>query len=160
MTESARNLSDLQDAIRAKHGERYYLSPAAMWEAAALWGVTPETGGINDCGVFTSLIDVIRFCHLRCKAKITLVETPNGFWAMSTTLQMHDEGRTYAPSIWNEWAFPTRDNARFAGLCELIGFLQSAVEPRYSTNSATNQQELRQMIVLLEAEKSQQLSLF
>lgn len=45
MTESARNLSDLQDAIHAKHGKRAYLSPAAMWEAAALWGVTPRARG-------------------------------------------------------------------------------------------------------------------
>lgn len=160
MTESDRNLSDLLDVIRAKHGERYYLSAAALWEAAALWGVTPETGGINDCGVFTARKEVLPFSHLRCRAKITLVESPNGFWAMSTTLVTHLEGRTYAPSVWNEWAFSSRDNAQLAGLCELIDYLQSAVERRCSTNSAANQQELRQMIALLDAEKTPQLSLF
>ena len=66
---------------------------------------------------------------------------------MSTTLQMHDEGRTYAPSIWNEWAFSTRDNTRFAGLCELIGYLQGAAERKCSLNSAANQQERQNDIV-------------
>lgn len=52
------------------------------------------------------------------------------------------------------------DNARFAGLCKLIGHLQRATERACSLNSAANQQELRQMIALLEAEKTPQLSLF
>ena len=51
------DLSEALDASQLKHGERSHAVPAAMWEAATLWGVTPEMRSINDCGVFTYASD-------------------------------------------------------------------------------------------------------
>lgn len=154
------DLTEPLNAIRRAYGERYFAISEARWEAAALWGVTPETQSINDCGVFTAREENITHCHGECRVTITLVQTPNGYWAMSTSYMTRFSGSTYAPSVWCAQAFPNRDAAHLMALRELTDHLQQILDSRCSTNSELNQREIRQMLGLLEAEKTPQLSLF
>ncbi len=154
------DLTESLNAIRRTYGERYFAIPEAQWKAAALWGVTPETHSINDCGVFTSLDDRITLRHGECRITITLVQAPNGYWTMSTGYMTRFGGSTYAPSIWCTQAFPSRYEARLMALWELTGNLQQIAESKCSTNTELNRREIRQMIALIEAEKTPQLSLF
>jgi hypothetical protein len=156
-------LNDLTEALNAIHimyGERSHALPEAMWKAAALWGVTPETRGINDCGVFTYANDEVTLRCGGCKARFTLVQAPNGNWAMSTGYDTRISGGTYAPSVWCRRAFPTRDDARLAALCELIHRFRQEAEDRNSVNGESNRRDIRQMIARLETEKTPQLALF
>jgi hypothetical protein len=154
------DLTEVVDSIRSKYGERSHAIPAAMWEAAALWGVTPETASIDDCGVFTSANDEITLHSGGCKAHVILVQAPNGNWAMSTRYDTRVSGAGYAPSVWNRQAFRTRDDARLAALGELIQrFGQEERDPG-SLKGESNRRDVRQMIALPEAEKTPQLALF
>lgn len=154
------DLAEAQNVICSKYGEHYITLPDALWEAAALWGVTPETCSINDCGVFTSRDDVIQLQSGGCRTAITLVKAPNGYWAMSIGCHTSTSGYGYAPSIWHRQAFPTRDDARLAGLCELIDCLQSTAKCLSRLNDESNRHQICKMIALLEAAKTPQLSLF
>ncbi len=154
------DLTEALNAIHRKYGERSHALPAAMWEAAALWGVTPEARSINDCGVFTYASDEVTLRGGGCKAEFTLVQAPNGNWAMSTGYDTRISGGGYAPSVWNRQAFPTRDDARLAALCELIHQFRQEAENPNSLNGDSNRRDARQMIGMLEGEKTPQLSLF
>jgi hypothetical protein len=154
------DLAKALDAIQLKYGERLHAEPAAMWDAATLWGVTPETRSINDCGVFTYATDEWTLLAGRCQAEFTLVQAPNGNWAMSTGYATHASGGGYAPSVWNRHAFPTRDDARLAALCELIHRFGREAGSQSSLNSESNRRALRQMIGLIAAQKTPQLTLF
>lgn len=148
------------NAIRQKHGDRYWAVPDAQWEAAALWGVTPDTNSINDCGVFTYRSDEFCLSAGRCKAEIDLVQAPNQLWAMSTSYQTAIGGGGSAPSVWDRAAYPTRDDALMAGIHHLIDrFKSEAVDPN-SCNGDSNKRNALQMVALLEAEKTPQLALF
>jgi len=154
------DLTEAVNAIHHRYGERSHAMPAAMWEAAALCGVTPETRSINDCGVFTCANDEVTLRGSGCKADFTLVQAPNGNWAMSTGYGTRISGGGYAPSVWHRQAFPTRDDARLAALCELIHQFRQEVESQNSLNGESNRREARLMIAMLEAEKTPQLALF
>jgi hypothetical protein len=154
------DLTEALDAIHRKYGERSHAMPEAMWEAAALWGVTPQTGSVNDCGVFTYATDKVTLRGGGCKAEFTLVQAPNGNWAMSTAYDTRISGGRYAPSVWNRQAFPTRDDARLAALCELIHQFKQETESQNSLNGESNRHDVRRMIAMLETEKMPQLALF
>ena len=154
------DLTEALDPISHKYGERAHAVPEAMWQAAALWGGTPETQSINDSGVFARASDDFTLRGGGCKAGFTLVQAPNGHWAMSTAYDTRVSGGGYAPSVWNRRAFPTRGYARLAALCELIHrFGQEAEDPN-SLNGESHRRDVRQMIMLLESEKTPQLALF
>lgn len=157
---SAIDLDAALDTIQSTYGDRYFAVPEALWEAAALWGVTPETGSINDCGVFTPLSDVLHWHDGRCKVEIRLVEAPNGYWAMSVSYFTATSGYASMPSVRNRKAFPTREDARLAAIDELIERLHREADSRCSAITDANRREIRQMIERLEAEKTPQLSLF
>lgn len=154
------DLSNTLDTIRRKFGDHHFVVLEALWEAAALWGVTPETGSINDCGVFTYTTDSFRLTTGGCTGEARLTQAPNGLWAMSTSYSTRISGGGYACSVWNRLAFPTRDHARLAAVYELIARFQGEVADRNSGNGESNQREAQQMINLLEAEKMPQLALF
>jgi hypothetical protein len=154
------DLTEELDAIRCRYGERSHAMPEAMWEAAVLWGVTPQTRSINDCGVFTYAADEVALRTGGCTAAFTLVQAPNGHWAMSTAYHTRISGGGYAPSVWNQRAFPTQGDARLAALCELIHRFGQEAEDRGSLTGESNRREAREMIALLEAEKTPQLALF
>lgn len=152
--------SDAIATIRQKFGDACFIAPEALWEAAALWGVTPETRSINDCGVFTYITDSFCFIASGYGCEAQLVQAPNGHWAMSTSYHTRISGGGYACSVWSRTAFPTRDDARLAAIHELIAHFQSEAASPNSCNSEANQREAQSMINLLEAEKMPQLSLF
>lgn len=60
---TAFDLRPAQDAIRRKHGPRYHLSEAALWEVAALWGFAPGDPAINPHGVFMDCGNLDRGAH-------------------------------------------------------------------------------------------------
>ena len=153
-------LSDAIGKIQEKYGDRYFAVPEAQQEAAALWGVKPDTDHINDCGVFTYTSDAMTLCAGNCKAELSLVEAPNHRWAISTGYSTSISGGGYAPSVWNRLAYPSRDDARLAGIFELISRFDREGSSINSCNSDANRQQCRKIIALLEAEKTPQLALF
>lgn len=146
--------------ICRNHGERYFALPAALSEAATLWGVTPDMDRINNCGVFTYTTDAFRLVARGCKAAAWLVETPSGHWAMSTKHEMRTCGSASAPSVWNRVAFPTGDDARLAAIEELTACFTYHAEDRSHESSDSSRRDATEMIALLEAEKTPQLALF
>ncbi len=154
------DLSAAIDTIRQKYGVRYHLSPDALWEVAALWGVTPETGGIRQYGGFTDLYERTRLDEGGCWAEIKLVQTPSQIWAMSTSHSTRISGGGCSPSIWNRTAFLSHRDARLAAIDELLAWFKREAESMNSCSSEANRRDIAQMIALLEAEKMPQLALF
>ncbi|MGE3777853.1 MAG: hypothetical protein AB7F89_11750 [Pirellulaceae bacterium] len=154
------DLAPSLDAIRSKYGDRYYISLDAMWEAAALWGIARDSSLINQAGVFTSATVVLAVAAGGCTAEARLVQTPNGWCAMSTDYSTRVSGGGYAPSVWSRSAFRNVDDARLAAVHELIGRLESEFRCASSCNTDANRREIRSTIALLEAQKRPQLSLF
>jgi hypothetical protein len=148
------------DALHQKFGDRYHIIPEALWEAAGLWGVTPESGSINDCGVFTDTTDSFHLVAGGCTGEARLTQAPNGEWVMSTYYSTRISGSGYACSVWSQIAFPTREDARLAAVYELIARFQDEASNRSSCSSEAHQREAQQMSRLLEAEKMPQLALF
>lgn len=148
------DFTDVQNAIRRKHGPRYHLSEACRAEIAALWGASPGDGSINDCGVFQNVDDIALHAG-RCRAEISIAESPSGLWAMDTSHATADSGAGSAPGIWNRIAFSSRDDARAAGLHRMIStFEVIAGLGRSSSADATA------LVALLKDECTPQLTLF
>ncbi len=116
---AALDLRPAQAAIRKAHGPRYHVIDQAMWDVAALWGITPEHQRINDCGVFDPPDDVIRIEAGRSHADIELACAPSGLWAFATDYHLPNSGAGSAPSVWNSFAFESRADARSMAMAQL-----------------------------------------
>jgi hypothetical protein len=149
----ALDLREAGQVIRRKYGPRCHVMEEALREVAALWGSAPGDCRINDCGVFVPY-ETIACRTARASAEIRMAESPSGLWAMDISYHTPINGAGAAPSVWNRIAFLSRDDARIAGLHELIGiFTRKAAD-------GTEAAEAGKMLALLENEKTPQLELF
>lgn len=119
------DLTELQAVIRRKYGPRYHVSDAWRDETAALWGILPGDGSINEHGVFLTYSDPVAVRAGRCRAEVQLARSPSGLWAMETCHATHDSGAGAAPGISNRIAFLCEDNARHAGLHRMISIFEA-----------------------------------
>lgn len=142
------DFTDVQNAIRRKHGPRYHLSPDRRAEIAALWGMRPDDASINDAGVFLGAEEIALKAG-RCRCEIKLAQSPSGLWAMDTSHATPDSGAGSAPGIWNRIAFDCRDDARAAGLHRMI----STFEVIASLGRA-GAADARALVALLKAERT------
>jgi hypothetical protein len=147
------DLREAQNAIRRKYGPRYHVMDEALREVAALWDIAPGNHRINDCGVFIPY-EVISCRTARASAEIRMAESPSGLWAMDISYHAPISGAGAAPSVWNRIAFFSKDDARMAGLHELIGIFtrKAAAGPEAA--------EAGKMLVMLENARTPQLELF
>ena len=159
-TYNAIDLADSLDAIRHKYGDRYFANVDVMWEAAALWGITPDSGLINQAGVFTSATVALAVAVGRCNAEGRFAQAPNGYWAMSTNYTTPTSGYGYAPSVWSRVAFPSLDDARLAAVYELLGRLERECPGADRGSTGPDSPDLRALITKLGTQKRPQLSLF
>ena len=116
---SALDLRDAQNAIRRAYGPRYHVNEQALWDVAALWGIAPEHERINPHGVFAPIDETIRVESGRSFAEIKLAQAPSGLWALATDYHLPNSGAGSAPSVWNHFAYFSRNDARSAGLGQL-----------------------------------------
>lgn len=151
----ALDLRSAQQAIRAAHGPRYHVSDQALWEVAALWGIAPQHGRINPHGVFDPIDETIRIEAGRSYAEIELARAPGGLWAVSTDYHLPNSGAGSAPSVWNRFAFFSRDDARTAGYARLRERF-TAIGERDSPDA----QAAKQLIAKLQAMQFEQMELF
>lgn len=149
------HLRPAQMDICTRHGERYHLSDECLREIAALWGVEPHHGRINDAGVFTPFDTVIDIGAGRCRAEILMACSPSGLWAMDTSYMTAMSGGGSAPSVWNPIAFLCEADARAAGLNELIARFRAI-----AAEGGSDATDARNLADLLCAERTPQLSLF
>lgn len=151
----ALDLRPAQQAIRAAHGPRYHVTDQALWEVASLWGIAPQHGRINPHGVFDPIDETIRIEAVRCYAEIELARAPGGLWAISTDYHLPNSGAGSAPSVWNRFAFFSRDDARAAGLAQLRERFTAIGE-----RGGPDAQAAKQLVAKLQAMRFEQMELF
>ena len=159
MTNSSEPIIDLKpklDAIRRRYSERYHLSTEALVDAAALWGITPELHGVNSAGVFVLPQVDLQFAQSYYTAQLRLVQTPNGFWALSTRHSTPISGRSYAASVWNRFAYRNERDAHRAALQELTHAFKSHLQH----DRPNSGRELTALLADLGAARTPQLALF
>lgn len=133
------------EAIRQKYDLRHHFSEEALFEAATLWGGSP-----NPSGVLPSEREVL-FKNGLCSAEISLAETSRGYWLIGVSASTSMGGFGYAPSVWDSFGYISRHEARQAGIGYLTDFFQ---------RQDGNRPDIRMVLRVLEAEKTPQLSLF
>jgi hypothetical protein len=147
----ALDMRPAQNEIRARYGSGYHLSDACLQDVAALWGIGPEHACINRHGVFEPY-QSLEWQAGRCRAEIDYVRSPSGLWATATGYQTANAGGSYAPSVWNAFAFQSETDARAAALHRLI--------ERFRGMADQGMTDARRLVELLEDERTPQLSLF
>lgn len=137
---------------------KYWLSDEAQRELLALWGC-PEC---NDCGVFEQTeTDRIDLDGTHWYGEVRIAVAPNGWHALSTSYWYGQGGGGSAPSVWNRFAYTTRDEAVEAGINQLIAKFEGVRDCK--GYAPQNQSDLAErMIQNLKAYLSQarQFSLF
>lgn len=148
------------EAIKQKYGPRYDIQSEALWEAAALWGVTMEANLINDSGVFLHSDTLLQLSTGSFQIEINGVNTPNQLWLMSLCCQSSIQGHGYACSVWHPIAYPTCEDACLAGIQQILEHFYRQEATGRNLDSNAYRKERVQMIRLLEAEQTPQLTLF
>lgn len=148
------DLRPAQNAVRAKYGPRYHVSDNCLREIAILWGIEQPQGIINDAGVFKTCKN-IRHRAGRCRAELHLAASSSGLWAMDTSYAAALSGGGASPSVWNPVAFLSEQDARVAGLHELLTRFRAI-----AASGMPEAAEARTLTDLLVAERMPQLSLF
>lgn len=106
-------------AIRSKYPADWQHSPAALAEAAALWG-----GGCNAAGVFAEYeSDQVARVKDVASAKVLLAQSGKGLWAYGLRYDFSTDGGSFMPSVWRE-AYASRMDARRTAIEELIALLE------------------------------------
>jgi hypothetical protein len=152
------DLSEKHDDLACRY-ERYWASDEAQRELLALWG-NPEC---NDCGVFErdERIRIELDGNKSWYAEIRIAAAPNGWLAFSTNWWSGNGGGGSAPSVWDRYAYTSRDEAVAAATNELIVKFEGIRD--WTGWAPQNQAQLAQrMIDTLKADlsHSRQLTLF
>jgi hypothetical protein len=137
------------DEIRSRYPE-YWRSEAAYREAAALWDCELNVYPLNKVGVFVNYETEV-FTAGRCEGVIRLAHAPNGLWVMATSHQYAIGGGGYAPPIWADTAYMSRDEAYKAGVEELMDKCKTVREKTA---------DISRLLEILEETQRPQLSLF
>jgi hypothetical protein len=148
-----------QAAIRAAYGHDWHRSPDALRELSALWGASID-GDTNDCGVFHEGVKETLAQAGRSRAQVVIRQAPNGLWAMSTGYDSATRGASAPISVWNRYAYLSRDDARRAGALKLIEDFREIENATDSVTSESEKRAARQVIAQLEKVLTPQLSLF
>ena len=147
------DIADQLDAIRAKHGADWSRSAEATREAALLWGGP----ACNVFGVFEQCEEVKLASAGQSCAVVRLTSAPNGWWAMTTCYSTPMEGAGACPTVWQDTAFTSREDARRASIAILQDRFRSLVERDLSAQITV---DARKMIAQLAAARMPQLTLF
>jgi hypothetical protein len=151
------DLSEQIDAICSRY-PKYWLSDEARRELLALWS-DPEC---NDCGIFERNETVrVDLDGANWYGEVRIAVAPNRWHAMDTSYWYGQGGGGSSPSVWNRFAYTTRDDAIAAGINKLIAQFEGVRDCK--GYAPQNQSDLaRRMIETLKASLSQsrQLSLF
>lgn len=142
-------------AIRTKYGERFFANENAILEAADLWGCQPNEHGVCRPLKTETIAEVGQ-----CQGSLSFYETSKGYWLMGISTMSSYSGRGYAPSVWDNIGYPSYDDMRLAGVLKLIVFFEGVIDDTSSCNSNANRLNAKQMLRILEAEKTPQLSFF
>ena len=147
------------DAIRRQYAPRYWHAAEALLAAASLWGIAPPMAEdvIRPSGTFRHAQEETLARIGQSYAAVSLVQAPNGLWAMATHGQTLTQGYGSAPSVWHDHAYHSRDAARLVAVHILTSWFQGIVTGRHSD---AERDLARRIVSLLEAEKTPQLSLF
>jgi hypothetical protein len=152
------DLTDRIDAISSRYPE-YLKSDDAIPELRALWG----GADCNDCGVFERY-ETIRIevdGQTSWYGEVCIAVAPNGWHAFATSWWYGLGGGGSSPSVWNNLAYTTREEALTAGINNLIAKFESVRECKGA--APKNQSAIAErMIETLKAylSQSRQLSLF
>ena len=143
------------DAIKQKYGERYISDWDAIREAAELWGV--------DCNRHGMITD----CHREvlaqkggCKAEFLTVMSSKGYWLSGLDARSAYNGFGCMPSVWDRVAFSSHQNAKLAAIDKFTDFFNEVVNSNDSCNSAKNRSDAKQIVALLQAASTPQMTLF
>jgi hypothetical protein len=149
------------DAIRCQYAPRYWHAADALLAAASLWGIAPPMAEdmIRPSGTFRHVQEEMLARIGQSYAAVSLVQAPNGLWAMATHGQTSTQGYGSAPSVWGDNAYHSRDDARLVAVHILTAWFQGIVTGQ-NTDSDAERDLARRIVSLLEAEKTPQLSLF
>ena len=144
--------------LRRRYPE-YWRSDHALRELQALWG----GADCNDCGVFER-VETIRIeldAQKSWYGEVHIAIAPNGWHWVSTSYWYGQGGGGSSPSVWNDIAYTTRDEAVTAGINKLIATFEGV---RDGKGSVPHNQFIlaERMIATLKAYLSQarQLTLF
>ena len=147
------------EEVRRQYAPRYWHAAEALLAAASLWGIAPPMAEdvIRPSGTFRHAQEETLARIGQSYAAVSLVQAPNGLWAMATHGQISRQGYGSAPSVWRDNAYHSRDAARLVAVHILASWFQGIVTGRHSDA----ERDLgRRIVSLLEAEKTPQLSLF
>ena len=151
------DLSEQIDDICTRY-PKFWLSEEAQRELQALWG----GADCNDSGVFERDETIrINLDGTNWYGELRIAVAPNGWHAVSISYWYGQGGGGSSPSVWNRFAYTTREEAVAAGLSELITKFESLRDCK--SYVPTNQSDLAQrMIETLKGYLSQtrQLTLF
>ena len=120
----------------------------------------PIDGDTNDCGVFHEGVKETLAQSGRSRAQVVVRQAPNGLWAMSTRYDRATRGSSAPIFVWNQYAYPSRDDARRAGALKLIEDCREIESATDSVTSESEKRAARQIIAQLEKVLTPQLSLF
>lgn len=141
--------SDEIEAIKRRHGPRYYCEPEAIAQAAALWGAQS-----NDCGVVLGLRDTVQIEQGRYRSEVRLYATAKRFWFIGLSLTTSMSGFGSPPSVWEPCAFTDNLHARRWALDYLIHRLT------FSGKRPSADPQKAMFITKLEVAKTPQMELF
>ena len=96
----------------------YFRSPEALERAKSVW--QPECQ-VNDCGVFVDYDEEIVARCGRAKAVVGVSRVRDGVFVHCCSFEYSLGGFGYAPSVWNAAPPDTAEQARLAGIGELLG---------------------------------------
>lgn len=152
------DLTDKLNEIRRRYPE-WWRSDEAVSELLGLWG----GADCNDCGVFQrdETIRIDLDAQKSWYGEVRIATAPNGWHAFSTCYWYGQGGGGSSPSVWNRFAFTTRDEAFSAGISNLIATFEGVRD--WKGSAPSNQSALAErMIETLKAYLSQarQLTLF
>lgn len=142
-------------AVKNKYGPKFYHNPDALKAAADIWGIEH-----NDHGVALNRQKETLVEFNSCKATVSLVQTANNHWLMGLSVESAYNGFGYAPSIWDVTGFVTYWDARLCAVEKSIAFFKKVTLSSDSCNSDQNRYNASKAMVMLQGERTPQISLF
>ena len=149
------DLTEPLEAIKLKHGDRWYLAEDAVHDAEALW-----QGKANRHGVFMGYETITLAKVGSCNAEARIIQTGKGWWAASSSYDYGYGGAGSAPSVWERQAFLNREDALAAIAEEIASSFAHIAHERNGCSSEKHRSDAKRMIEELRAYKTPQLTLF
>jgi hypothetical protein len=136
---AASDITSQIDDIIAEYPD-YVRSPAALERAKSVW----QPGRpVNGCGVFVDYHEEIVARCGRAKATVGVCRVRDGVFVHCCSFEYSLGGFGYAPSVWNSEPHASAEQARLAGIEELLGRIGGRASPGDSPAALAEQAGLR-----------------